>query len=72
MRVTMFENRYDNNAKVQRSFDKTIIAMRIAMNRLGTIMEGLEDNWIVYETLMNHKKVLHAQIDILIKQKRKI
>jgi ParB family transcriptional regulator, chromosome partitioning protein len=69
---TMFENRYDNNAKVQRSFDKTIIAMRIAMNRLGTIIEGLEDNWIVYETLMNHKKVLHAQIDILIKEKRKV
>jgi ParB family transcriptional regulator, chromosome partitioning protein len=55
-----------------RSFDKSIIALRIAMNTLGGIVGGVEDNWIIYEILMQHKNMLHSQIDLLIKQKRKI
>ena len=63
----------DNNTeKVKRTFDKSIITLRIAMNKVGMIIEEVEDNWIVYEVLMQHKNVLHAQIDILIRQKRKI
>jgi ParB family transcriptional regulator, chromosome partitioning protein len=42
------------------------------MNTLSTIMECIEDNWIVYETLMQHKNMLHTQIDPLIKEKRKL
>ena len=56
----------------QRCLDKSIVAFRIAMNKLADIMESVEDNWIMYEILMQHKKVLHAQIDLLIKEKKKI
>jgi ParB family transcriptional regulator, chromosome partitioning protein len=56
----------------QKSFDKSIVAIRVAMNTLSTIMEHIEDNWMIYEILMQHKNMLHAQIDILIKQKSKI
>lgn len=56
----------------QKSFDKSIVALRVAMNTLSTIMEYIEDNWIVYETLMQHKNMLHTQIDLLIKEKRKL
>jgi ParB family transcriptional regulator, chromosome partitioning protein len=35
-------------------------------------MEYIEDNWIVYEILMQHKNMLHTQIDLLIKEKRKL
>jgi ParB family chromosome partitioning protein len=62
----------DIDRKTQKSFDKSIVALRVAMNTLGTIMEYIEDNWIVYEILMQHKNMLHTQIDLLIKEKRKL
>lgn len=62
----------DIDRKTQKSFDKSIVALRVAMNTLSTIMEYIEDNWIVYETLMQHKNMLHTQIDLLIKEKRKL
>jgi ParB family chromosome partitioning protein len=57
--------------KAQASFDKSIIALKIALNKLGSIIQGNDDNWLVYEVLMQHKNMLHAQIDLLIKHKRK-
>ena len=42
----------DVDRMTQKSFDKSILAIRYAMNTLSTIMEYIEDNWIVYETLM--------------------
>ena len=55
-----------------RAFDKSIVVLRIAMNSLGTIIEDIENNWLIYETLLQHRNMLHTQIDLLIKQKRKI
>jgi ParB family transcriptional regulator, chromosome partitioning protein len=55
----------------ERSFDKSIATIRIAMNGLVEIINSVEDDWIVYEVLMQHKKMLHAQIDILLKEKKK-
>jgi ParB family transcriptional regulator, chromosome partitioning protein len=62
----------DVDKLTQKSFDKSIVAIRFAMNTLSTIIEHIEDNWIVYEILMQHKNMLHAQIDLLIKEKRKL
>ena len=56
----------------QRSFDKSITALKIAMNKLCTIIDQTEDDWIVYEILMEHKAMLSAQIDLLIKEKKKL
>jgi ParB family chromosome partitioning protein len=53
------------------SFNKSIIELRIAMNRVGTIIEDEEENWLIYEFLMYQKKILHNQIDIIMKAKRK-
>ena len=61
----------DIDARTQKSFDKAIIAVRVAMNKLASIIEDVEDNWTVYEILMQHKNILHSQIDILIKEKKK-
>jgi ParB family chromosome partitioning protein len=58
--------------KVQRSIDKSIIVFKLAMSKMTDIMHGVEDNWIIYEILSQHRNVLNAQIDLLIKQKRKI
>jgi len=62
----------DIDEKTQRSFDQAIIAIRFSMNKLTSIINNMEGNWIVYETLMQHKRVLHEQIDILYKEKRKL
>jgi ParB family chromosome partitioning protein len=56
----------------QRSFDKSIIALKIAMNKISGIVESVEGNWIVYEILMQHKNMLNAQIDVLIREKKKL
>jgi hypothetical protein len=56
----------------ERSFDKTIAALRIAMNSLGEIINSIEHDWILHEVLLQHKNMLHTQIDILLKEKRKL
>jgi ParB family transcriptional regulator, chromosome partitioning protein len=62
----------DVDRLTQKSFDKSIVAIRFAMSTLSIIIEHIEDNWIVYEILMQHKNMLHAQIDLLIKEKSKL
>ena len=46
--------------------------MRNALRQFDEVISAAEDNWIVYELLMEHRRVLHNQIDILIKEKRKV
>lgn len=58
--------------KARKSFDKSIVALRLAMNRLADIISSTEDNWILHDILLEHRNVLHARIDLLIKQKRKL
>ena len=64
-------NKVYNNIRI-RSFERTIISLRIAMNRIATIINDAEDDWLLYEILMQHKRQLHEQIDILIKQRKKV
>jgi ParB family chromosome partitioning protein len=66
-------NEYVNHMRLaERSFDKSIAAIRIAMNSLREVINTVEHDWIVYEVLMQHKNMLHTQIDILLKEKRKL
>ena len=60
----------DKNA--QKSYDKAIVAMRTAMNKIISIMDNIEENWIVHEMLRQHKEALHNQIDLLIREKQRI
>jgi ParB family transcriptional regulator, chromosome partitioning protein len=58
--------------EAQKSFDKSIIAVRIAHSKLGSIIQDNDEkNWLIYELLMQHKNMLHGQIDLLIKYKKK-
>jgi ParB family chromosome partitioning protein len=58
--------------KARKSFDKSIITFRLAMNRLTDIIHYAEDNWILHDILLDHRNVLHTRIDLLIKQKKKL
>jgi ParB family chromosome partitioning protein len=53
------------------SFNKSIVVLRIAMNRIVTIMEEDKENTLIYEQLLYQKNVLHNQIDLLLKSKKK-
>jgi len=57
--------------KICRIFDKMINSIRLLIKKLATIIESVEDKWIFYDTLMQHKHILHEQIDLLIKERRK-
>lgn len=57
--------------KAVRVLDRAIVALRIAMTRIGTMAENFEDD-LVLKTLMHHKNMLHEQIGMLIKEKKQI
>lgn len=63
---------YEIDTRAQRSFDKSITALKVAMSKIASVIENVEDNWIVYEILMQHKNMLNSQIDLLIKEKKKL
>jgi ParB family transcriptional regulator, chromosome partitioning protein len=56
----------------EKSFDKAITTFKIAMNSLADIINNIEEDWMLHEVLMQHKNVLNTQIDIMIKQKKKL
>ncbi|MEW6603506.1 MAG: ParB/RepB/Spo0J family partition protein [Thermoproteota archaeon] len=66
-----FKNKETELAKVQRIFDKSIIALRMAMNTLNAAIEKNEENWILSHLLLDHKNILHSQIDALLREKMK-
>jgi ParB family transcriptional regulator, chromosome partitioning protein len=63
---------HDEVRAIDRSLSKSILALRIAMSRIVGIIDEYDDNWFVYECLMEEKNVLHRQIDILFKKKKKL
>ena len=56
---------------IHKAFDKAIITLRISVRKIATIIESLDDKRMFYDILMEHKNILHQQIDLLIKEKRK-
>ena len=61
----------DIDRDTQKIFDKSITILKIATQKIAQLISEVEENWILYEIMMQHKFVLDEQIDILIKQKRK-
>jgi ParB family transcriptional regulator, chromosome partitioning protein len=57
---------------LQRLFNKMVILLKNTSRNMMPIIGDSEENWIVYNTFMQHKKMIDAQIDTLIKEKKKI
>jgi ParB family chromosome partitioning protein len=62
----------DIDRDLRKVFDKSITILRIASQKLGLTVSEIEENWIISEVLMQHKSVIDNQIDLLIKQKKKM
>jgi len=58
--------------KTQKVFDKSITILKIATQKLGLLITEIEENWIIYELLMQNKSRIDNEIDLLIKQKKKL
>jgi ParB family chromosome partitioning protein len=73
----LINNAYANCADIgqslrpRKAIEKSIVVMKIALSRLGEIIEEAEDDWIVHEILMQHKNMVHSEINILIREKLK-
>jgi ParB family transcriptional regulator, chromosome partitioning protein len=62
----------DNLEQMQRTFDKLILILRMAMGNIASLLENNENDWLIQEVFMQHKNRLHDEIDLLIKEKRKL
>ena len=63
------QNELERKRKI---YDKSIVAIRIAMKRLAAIIEGIEEDASIRNGLMKHKNLLHEQIDTLLKEKSRL
>jgi ParB family transcriptional regulator, chromosome partitioning protein len=71
--IEMFYVKTATNEEIlERTFDRGIVILKMAMHRLANIIESVDENWIIYEILMQHKNMLNSQIDLLIKEKKKL
>jgi ParB family chromosome partitioning protein len=67
----LYFNQSSEYDRIKKIFDKIIISIKLLIKKLATIIETAEDNWIFYDILMQHKHILHEQIDLLLKERRK-
>ena len=58
---------------LDRAFGKYISSLKLCMTRMDEVLDSLDRNeeWVVWENLMYHRKSVHAQIDMLIRLKKK-
>jgi ParB family chromosome partitioning protein len=68
---TLMDLKENRDLKINRCFDKILTTLKITQNRIGTIIEEVDDSWIIYETLMHHKNLINNQIDIMIREQKR-
>jgi ParB family chromosome partitioning protein len=57
------------------SLDRIISSLRIALIEISSVVESEDDEqmlWFFREVLMQHKLAVHSQIDLLLRQKRRL
>jgi ParB family chromosome partitioning protein len=66
------QNIRELDEKNQKLFNKMIILLKNTLRTMSPIIEDAEDDWILHNIFMQHKNMIDKQIDILIREKRKI
>jgi ParB family chromosome partitioning protein len=62
----------DLDTKTQRVFDKAILILKLAILKITELIHTTEDIWIIYELMLQHNHMLDEQIDVLIREKKKL
>ena len=68
----LYHNFRELDEKNQKLFNKMIILLKNTIRTMSPIIEDAEDDWIVHNILIQHKNMIDKQIDILIREKKKI
>ncbi|MGC9116002.1 MAG: ParB/RepB/Spo0J family partition protein [Conexivisphaera sp.] len=55
-----------------RVMNRCVTALKMALVNLDDAIEDVKDDWLVYEMLMEHRSRLHAQIDDMIKLRKRL
>jgi ParB family chromosome partitioning protein len=63
---------FDEDEVMARNLSRCIVILKIALRKLTVIIEHTERDWIAYEILMQHKNLLNDQIDVMIKESKKV
>jgi ParB family chromosome partitioning protein len=62
----------NQDRKTLKAFNKGILILRLASLKLADLIVDIKDDWIVREIFMQHKLAIDCQIDIFIKEKKKL
>jgi ParB family chromosome partitioning protein len=67
------QDQEDRIRRIERAFDKSIVALKITLDRMSMIIGDIEDddNWPITQILLQHRSVINNQINVLLKEKRK-
>jgi ParB family transcriptional regulator, chromosome partitioning protein len=68
----LYKNIREFDERNQKLFNKMIILLKNTIRTMSPIIEDAEDDWIIHNIFMQHKNMIDKQIDILIKEKRKM
>jgi ParB family chromosome partitioning protein len=69
--ASYYQDQEDRIRRIGRVFDKSIAALKITLNRIGMIINDIEDDdWTITQILLQHKNMINNQINILLKEKR--
>jgi ParB family chromosome partitioning protein len=68
---SIMDPKENSDLKINRCFDKILTTLKITQSKIGTIIEEVDDNWIIYEALMHHKNLINSQIDTIIREKKR-
>ena len=58
--------------RIERVLNRCITSLKVALVNIDDAIEDVKDDWLLYEMLMEHRARLHAQIDDLIKLKKRV
>jgi ParB family chromosome partitioning protein len=61
----------ERDERISKTFDKSIVVLKIAISKLATILSDVEDTWLIHDMLVHHKNEINSQIDMLIREKKK-
>jgi ParB family chromosome partitioning protein len=70
--LQMHQHIMELDERNQKLFNKMIILLKNTTRTMSPVIEDAEDDWILHNIFMQHKNMIDKQIDILIKEKRKM
>jgi ParB family chromosome partitioning protein len=56
----------------EKAYNKMILCLKLALRKTAPVVEEVQDNWPIYNMLLYHRSLLNSQIDLILREKKKI